>query len=102
MGPDQKDGRHIEKELDCKLRGGIERVFRAAMRSWATTLRLCLVLSVVAATLTTVDWIERLAQAAMRSWATTLRLCLVSGVVAATLTIEAYMIYPLVLPLLMG
>jgi hypothetical protein len=32
------------------LRGGIERIVRAAMRSWAATFRLCLVISVIAAT----------------------------------------------------
>jgi hypothetical protein len=36
------------------LRGGAERVVQAAMRSWPTTLRLCLIVSVVAATLTIV------------------------------------------------
>jgi len=33
---------------------GIERVVQAAIRSWATTLRLCLIMSVVAATSTIV------------------------------------------------
>jgi hypothetical protein len=34
------------------LRGGVERVVQAAIRSWAATLRLCLIVSVVAATST--------------------------------------------------
>lgn len=34
------------------LRGGAERVVRAAIRSWPMTLRLCLIVSVVAATST--------------------------------------------------
>jgi hypothetical protein len=34
------------------LRGGAERVVQAAIRSWSATFRLCLIVSVVAATLT--------------------------------------------------
>lgn len=36
------------------VRGGTERIIRTAIRSWAMTLRLCLIASVVAATLTIV------------------------------------------------
>jgi hypothetical protein len=102
MGNDQPDGRHTEKELDSQLRGAIERVIRAAIRSWPATLRLCLLVSVAAATLTIVAWTERAVRAAIRSWPATLRLCLLSSVVAATLTIVACMVYPSVLPLFMG
>jgi hypothetical protein len=35
-------------------RGGVERIIRAAMSNWAMTLRLCLIVSVIAATLTIV------------------------------------------------
>lgn len=34
------------------IRGGTERIICAAIRNWATTLRLCLIVSVVAATST--------------------------------------------------
>jgi hypothetical protein len=36
------------------LRGGAERVVQAAIRSWPATFRLCLIMSVVAATSTIV------------------------------------------------
>lgn len=94
MSRDQANDRHTEKGLDPQLRSGIERVIRAAMRSWAMTLRLCLLVCVV--------WAVRVVRAAMRSWAVTLRLCLLVSVVAATLTIMVCMIYPSVLPLFMG
>jgi hypothetical protein len=102
MDHDRLGGRDTKKELDSQLRSGIERIFRAAIRSWAATLRLCLLFSVVVATSTIVVWTERAGQAAIRSWAATLRLCLLFSVVAATLTITACMVYPSVLPLFMG
>ena len=71
-----------------------ERVIRAAIRSWPATLRLCLIVSVVAATS-----MIRVIRAAIRSWPATLRLCLIVSVGTATLAIVACLVAPSVLPL---
>ncbi|MGH3972448.1 MAG: hypothetical protein ACRDS9_03865 [Pseudonocardiaceae bacterium] len=89
--------RHIREGVNFELSGGDERVIRAAMRSWAATLRLCLIVSVVAATSTITVWTERVVQAAMRSWAATLRLCFIVSVVVAILTVVVWLAEPAVL-----
>lgn len=57
MSRDRADSRHTGEKLGSELQCGIERVIQGAIRSWATTLRLCLILSVVAATLTIVAYV---------------------------------------------
>jgi len=74
-----------------------ERVIRAAIRSWPATLRLCLIVSVVAATS-----MIRVIRAAIRSWPATLRLCFVVSVGTSTLTIAVCLVTPSVLPLFMN
>ena len=101
MSYDQKDGRHTGKELDSQLLDGLGRAMRAAIRSWSATLRLCLLVSVVAATSTFVVWAERVVEAAIRSWSATLRLCLLVSVVVATSMVAVCIVYPSVLPLFM-
>lgn len=51
MNHDQPTCRRAGKKADSIVQGGVERVVQAAIRSWPTTFRLCLIVSVVAATL---------------------------------------------------
>lgn len=102
MSRDRANRRHSREGVNFELSGGNERVIRAAMRSWAATLRLCLIVSVVAATSTIVVWAERVVHAAMRSWTATLRLCFIISVVVAALTTVVRLADPSVLLFLMG
>lgn len=57
MSRDRAESEHTREELHSDLRCEIVRVIQGAIRSWATTLRLCLIISVVAATLTIVAYV---------------------------------------------
>lgn len=58
MSRDRANSRDTREGVNFELSDGNERVIRAAMRGWAATLRLCLIVSVVAATSTVAVWTE--------------------------------------------
>jgi hypothetical protein len=93
MSRHQEDGRHTQ-DGGSNLQDRLKKMISSAVRSWGATLRLCFIVSVVAATSMIAYWAERVPRGAIRSWSMILRLCLIFSVVVATLMIVVVVFAP--------